>query len=116
MIRFLETQFARIDIVNTVQGFLLSSKLPVSLHVPLVPVTTTRYCKWAAAQAGFRNASNYYECTASCADRVDVNANPYYCLYLFGNTQFYVNWRLPRRLPGVDRIVRHIFGAVASRL
>jgi hypothetical protein len=106
---FVETNFTRIELANTVQGWSTPCRLPASLHLPLVPVTTTRYCKWAAAAAGRRNASDYVACSQPCRTRTARYQNRDHVLYLYGNTQFYVNSRLPRDLCGVDRLVSYCF-------
>jgi hypothetical protein len=106
---FIETSFARIELSNTVQGWSTRCRLPASLSLPLVPVTTTRYCKWAAAAAGRRNASDYVPCSQPCRTRIARYRNRDHVLYLYGNTQFYVNPRLPFDLGGVDRLVSYSF-------
>ncbi len=108
MLRFVERHFRRAEIANTVQGFFTRSRLPLSLHLPLVPVTTTRYCKVAAMEAGAQNASDYFACHRPCEGRVDIYQSPYHSLYLWGNTQFYLNWELPRQTKGVDRVVHNL--------
>jgi hypothetical protein len=102
-------RFTRIELVNTWQGFVIESDIPASLYVPLVPFTTTRYCKWAAAAVGARNASSYYECAMPCRDRVSRYVSDACSLYLYGNTQFYVNQKIPEQLGTVDRLVFYAF-------
>jgi hypothetical protein len=106
---FVREHFSRIELVNAWQGFTIESGMRASLYLPLVPFTSTRYCKWAAAAAGSRNASNYYECAMPCRDRVSRYSSGSCSLYLFGNTQFYVNSRLPEELGTVDRLVFYVF-------
>ena len=107
--KFVEANFVRMELVNTVQGWETECRLPASLYLPLVPVTTTRYCKWAAIASGAQNASNYFACAKPCRTQLSRHTTPDYALYLYGNTQFYLNSRLPDRLDGVDRLVSYSF-------
>jgi hypothetical protein len=109
--QFVESNFKRIELSNSIQGWNIDCNLPASLYFPLVPFTTTRYCKWAAMEAKAKNASNYFNCSQSCKNAISKLAVGDYELYLYGNTQFYYNSEIPYPLEKIDRLVFYTFSA-----
>ncbi|MBF0106728.1 MAG: hypothetical protein HQM16_15555 [Deltaproteobacteria bacterium] len=106
---YIKKNFKRVELVNTVQGCDLDVRLPQSLYIPLVPVAVTRYCKWAAREAGAQNASNYFDCGTPCRKNVAKAVIKGVPIYLYGNTQFYINMEMGPPSPNVDRLVLYSF-------
>lgn len=118
MIDFCKENFSRIELSNAIQGIDLTSPLPKSLILPLVPVSLTRYCKLAAIGNNERNASNYYKCYKSCRKIYGTFLKGDIIIYVYGNAQFYLNTQTPslNKLEklNVDRIVEYNFSLLSG--
>ncbi|MFC1690583.1 class I SAM-dependent methyltransferase [Nanoarchaeota archaeon] len=103
----------RIELDNVVQGInldLRKSGLKSSLHLPYVYTTTTRLCLSANCdKLSKRKHITVDDCRADCMNYSFVldNITIPHRLILKGNTQYYINEKLPKNLDklNVDRIV-----------
>lgn len=107
----LKNNIERVELDNVLQGIKLKlNKLKASLYLPFVYTTTTRLCMTANCDwiAG-RNEMKIDNCNKECLKYTFLLKNPTIPkeMILKGNTQFFINEKLPENLEkiNVDRIV-----------
>ncbi len=110
----LQRGIARIELDNLAQGIAtnLGSGMQASLYIPFVFVSTSRMCLTANCdKISFHNMIGVLPCSKECLRYQFVLKSRLFSerLFLFGNTLFFKNDRLPKESAlssnGIDRLV-----------
>lgn len=93
----------RAEICNVIHGFKIKTKMKLSLYYPYVYVSTTRLCNMNNVEDLSRKKLKVDGCNHECLKYTLYNDAFAIKMILKGNTQFYENFKIPKR--GYDRLV-----------
>lgn len=104
-----EQGIGRVELDNVAQGIRRYGTMRASLYYPYCAITTTRFCPMSGSEERKRNLRAIEPCRRECRSyRMSLTTKRFPKeILLKGNTQFYINERLPENLDQlhIDRTV-----------